>query len=438
MLKYEILKEKYNSPRVTGEVMDCSMPMTFDQHNNCGFNCLYCFSTFQRATGASEANYLAKKVKQVSVERFKRYFTELDDPKNPFRDIIKNRITMQFGGLSDPFCPIEEQTGVGYQILSFLKEIKYPVCFSSKSDLLLRDPKYLKLFEGMQDLWSYKASIITLDEEKAKVVEAGVPSPQRRLEVLRRLSEMGIWTILRLRPFIIGLSDLTYEELIKTAGEYGVKAMSTEFFCLELRSVNKAKAKYEALSEVLGFDVVNYYKNISPGSGYLRLNYSIKEKYINRMEEICREYGMNFHVSDAHHKEKGASGSCCGLPANGPFKFSKCQFTYALWFAKKNGQVTWSDIAEKDVWLKSTGPLKAPGFNTGNSYKRNKKCDVNFYDYLRNEWNSPKSHNSPYKYFGGILIPVGLDKNKDVIYKFNYDKAKLAETNLEQCRGCMA
>jgi len=417
-------------------VMDCSMPMTFDQYNNCGFNCLYCFSTFQRATGASAANYLARNIKKVSVEKFKSYFTDLDNPKNPFRELIRNRITLQWGGLSDPLCPIEEQEGTGYEILSFLKEIKYPICFSSKSDLLLRDPKYLALFEGMGDYWSYKASIITFDEEKAKKMEAGTPSPQRRLEVLKKLSEMGIWTILRLRPFIIGLSDLTYEELLTKAGEYGIKAVSTEFFCLELRSINKAKAKYDKISEIVGFDIINFYKNISKGSGYLRLNYSVKEKYINRMEELCDKYGMNFHVSDAHHKEKGASGSCCGLPADGRFKFSKCQFTYALWFAKKNGQVRWSDISKEDIWLKTTGPITAPGFNTGNNYKRNKKCDMDFYTFMRNEWNSPNSHNSPYKYFGGILVPDGLDENKDVIYKFNYEKAKLTEHNLNVCRGC--
>ena len=40
--------KKYGSPRITNEVLDCSMPMTFDQYSNCGYYCLYCFSSFQR------------------------------------------------------------------------------------------------------------------------------------------------------------------------------------------------------------------------------------------------------------------------------------------------------------------------------------------------------------------------------------------------------
>ena len=40
------------------------------------------------------------------------------------------------------------------------------------------------------------------------------------------------------------------------------------------------------------------------------------------------------------------------------------------------------------------------------------------YDYIHEVWNSPNSLKSPYKYFGGLLKPVGVDYNKDVIYKY--------------------
>lgn len=422
-MSYEILKGYYNSPRITGEYLDCSMPMTFDQYSNCGFNCKYCFSTFQRACGLGSENYLAKRVKKINLKNFKKFFTDLDNPKNPFRNIIKNKITMQFGGLSDPFCPIEEQEGLGYEILSFMKEIKYPICFSSKSDLLLRNDKYFDLFKGMEKYWSYKASIITLDEQKAKIIEGGVPTPKRRLEVLERLNSIGIWTILRLRPFIIGLSDLTYENLIREAGKIGVKALSTEFFCLEMRSINIAKNNYKILSDVVGFDIVQFYKNISIPRGYLRLNRSIKEPYYQRMIELCKEYNMNFHVSDAHGKELGCSGSCCGLPCdkNGDpslTNYSRGQFTNALQIAKKNGIVSWDDIVKYNVWLEDMSGKSAPGFNTSNSTRRNKKYSTSFLNSMRNEWNNPKSGNSPYKYFNGILYPLKLDKNKNVVYEY--------------------
>ena len=63
----------YASPRISGEFLDCSMPMTFDQYSNCGYNCLYCFSTFQRGIGSGAEDYWLKKVKAVNVEKFKKF-----------------------------------------------------------------------------------------------------------------------------------------------------------------------------------------------------------------------------------------------------------------------------------------------------------------------------------------------------------------------------
>jgi hypothetical protein len=36
------MTDYYSSPRWTGELMDCSMPVTFDQYSNCSFGCIYC------------------------------------------------------------------------------------------------------------------------------------------------------------------------------------------------------------------------------------------------------------------------------------------------------------------------------------------------------------------------------------------------------------
>ncbi len=40
----ELLPGYYVSPRWTYEILDCSMPMTFDTYSNCAFQCVYCFS----------------------------------------------------------------------------------------------------------------------------------------------------------------------------------------------------------------------------------------------------------------------------------------------------------------------------------------------------------------------------------------------------------
>jgi hypothetical protein len=50
---------------------------------------------------------------------------------------------------------------------------------------------------------------------------------------------------------------------------------------------------------------------------------------------------------------------------------------------------------------------------------------------MRSKWNTPNDSHSPYKYFGssgkkdengnrlGILHPIGVDKDKNIIYQYN-------------------
>ena len=43
------LKQDYSSPRWSMEIPDCSMPMSMDTYSKCAYNCLYCFSYFQKS-----------------------------------------------------------------------------------------------------------------------------------------------------------------------------------------------------------------------------------------------------------------------------------------------------------------------------------------------------------------------------------------------------
>ena len=55
----EKISESYGSPRWTGEIADCSLPMTLDTYSNCSFGCVYCFSQYQRGIGGAAEDYLS-------------------------------------------------------------------------------------------------------------------------------------------------------------------------------------------------------------------------------------------------------------------------------------------------------------------------------------------------------------------------------------------
>ena len=71
------IKYGYGSPRWTGEIADCSLPVTMDTYSNCSFGCVYCFSQYQRAIGGAKDAYLSKDVKAVNPEKIKKIHENL-------------------------------------------------------------------------------------------------------------------------------------------------------------------------------------------------------------------------------------------------------------------------------------------------------------------------------------------------------------------------
>lgn len=425
------LQMNYCSPRWSGEITDCSMPMTFDQYDHCSFNCLYCFSWFQKALKALNPlfpneygkNYQQNPVRSVNPSSMKKLFDlgyGQQGQKGQFYEYIKQKIAMQWGGLCDPFDGYERQYGIGLKILKDLKRHHYPICFSTKSTWWTEDDRYMRLFTG-EDQWNTKFSIINLDPDLAAKIEKGVPSPADRLKAMKRLHKINPdgGVTLRLRPFIIGMSDKDYIDLIKQAHEAGASAVSTEFFCLEDRAHRGTISRYEAMSEALGFDIRQYYKINSPGMcGYLRLNYKLKEPYIVKMRDLCHKLGMRFYVSDAHWKDQCDGGSCCGLPER--FNYSRAQYTELLQLAKSrpDGRVYWHDMGQHIEQYKNFRYIYAEGFNTVGSRKRTMRWNDTMYDYLLSIWNKPNDAKSPYKYFSGLLWPVDHDEDGNVVYEY--------------------
>lgn len=414
----EKIKQDYGSPRWSGELFDCSLPVTLDTYSNCSYGCVYCFSQYQRGIKKNKEEYFSKKVRSIDVESVKKIFSG-EDKKSQFYTYVKDKRPIQYGGLSDQFDEFERKYGKTYELLKFLREINYPICFSTKAAWFLDDPKYIELFKGA-DNWNMKFSIITLDENAAKKIEVGVPSPRKRLEAMKKYNKLSKGgTTLRLRPFIVGVSDKTYLDLIKEAHEAGATAVTTEFFCLELRSINFAKKNYKVISDFCGFDIVDFYRKYSGTSGYLRLNRKIKEPFIRKMKELCDKLDMRFYVSDADFKE--VSNNCCCCALNKDWKYSRGNFSAALQIARRCGTVRWSDI-EKDMYFYNFEGRKAHSCNLiSSNVQRACLAGLTFKDYMHHAWNNIQESKSPYKMFRKALIPVGYDEKGDIIYKYNDD-----------------
>ena len=393
------------------------MPMTFDTYSRCSYRCSYCFALNQKEIGHSKVGFHAA-VRCVDTKAIVRRFR---NPRGQFGEYIRQRRVMQWGGMADQFDEFERKHGKTLELLRFFRRIQYPLCFSTKATWWAYDQRYRDAFQGA-DYFNVKFSIITTDEEKAHVVETGCPTPQARLTAMREAAKfVGGGVTLRLRPFIIGLSDVGLEDLIAQAASAGAGAVSTEFFCLEMRAVT-GKERYGRISSAVGFDIVDYYKARSAGAGYMRLNREVKRPYVDRMEKACRKHGLRFYVSDMDFKERCDNGSCCGLPES--WNYSRGQFTHALVIARERGEVSWSDISKDAGELLTAKYQLAEGFNASSCERRARFNDQALADVMHYTWNHPNETKSPYMCFGGVLCPERVDENGDVVYRYDRELAE--------------
>jgi DNA repair photolyase len=362
------MKGYYLAPRWSNEISDCSMPLTFDTYSVCSYDCLYCFSFFQKSHALN--GYITKDVRAVNTQLVRRLFRRvLTNDKNmnkgerQFAPYIRERKVMQWGSMSDQFDETERKQGKTLELLRFFDEINYPLSFSTKATWWTEDDRYMALFAKHAHNWHVKMSIITSDKAKALKMERGVPEPAERFKAIKRLTDLGIHVTLRLRPFIIGLSE-DYETTIRQAAAEGVESMTTEWFCMEARADKDLKARYAKMSEILGYDIHRFYMEQSPQMGYKRLTRAIKAPVIKKMRSLAHELGMRFHVSDTFCREYNDAVNCCGVPPEWNSQVS--HLGGAILIAREKGEVHWQDIAPDCERLFDFKWSRSVGFNTAN------------------------------------------------------------------------
>ena len=421
----EVLRpaEDYASPRWSAEILDCSMPMSFDTYSRCAYNCQYCFSYFQKSHTTD--GYVEGRVRCVNTRKVISLFEnilsgdhdKLTQGQQQFIPYVQDRRIMQWGGLADEFDEYERRFGVTLELLKFFDKIDYPLSFSTKAAWWTEDPRYMDLFRKHAHNWHVKVSIITNDDTKARSMEKGCPTSTERLGAIKRLANLGIHVTLRLRPYIIGLSD-DYAALIPRAKQAGADSVTTEFFCMESRADDRLKARYAEMSRIVGYDIYDFYMKQSQQNGYKRLNKGIKAPIIVNMRSLAHNLGLRFHVSDMFCRECNDAPNCCGVPPEWGVN-QRGNIGTAICIARKKGCVCWSDIAQ-DVnrYFNGFEWVRGEGYNTGNNRQRAQTYGMSMAQVIRKNWNDVKRGNSPARGYGGVLTPSGIDKNGDVIYKY--------------------
>lgn len=416
------LDQSYNGIRFTADGFDCALPVSIDSHTVCSYSCLYCFSEF---LGGHVNNQTA--VKQYDLDKFERILSGEAQSRqaNAIRVALKRDqkqpCAVQLGALCDPFDNIERNQGWALRLPELLRKYNQPCRISTKGTLFLND-EYLDAFADPKLFW-VAFSIITCDDELCRKIDKFAPAPSERIRAMARLASRGVSTSLRFRPLIPNVSDRTprypkaYKTLIEMAGDAGAKAVSMEAIFAPGQLVKESRKRWDTLNELIGFDLIKFYKNHTPKRGAcVRLERPYLEDIFYEAREVAHKYGMTFGVSDPVMKHLNDTGCCCGIRPDDPVfgNWQRENATNAMVVARDEGKLVsaadgippWAHNVSKHDMCLITGPQAYAADSTS------------WADKLRDTWNDLKTNRGVLLYFQGALRPVDRDANGDIRYRY--------------------
>ena len=224
----------------------------------------------------------------------------------------RKRCMIGTGSMSDPYQPCEEQLQLTRRSLEIIRKHGFGAALLTKSDRVLRD---LDLLEALhrETRCVVQMTLTIWDEELSRILEPGVCSTRRRVEVLKEMQRRGIPTVVWLAPVLPFLTD-TEENLrpiLEACAEAGVKGILCFGMGMTLRDGNREyyyaalDRHFPGLKEKYIRTYGNAYEIPSPDSA----------KLMDLFRSFCREHGILYRPDD-----------CFGYMQEFPEKYQQISF----------------------------------------------------------------------------------------------------------------
>ncbi len=129
------------------------------------------------------------------------------------------------GTNTDPYQPIEREYGIMRGCLEVLSDAGHPVAIVTKGSLIERDIDILGDM-ARRGLVRVGISVTTMDARLSRLMEPRAPAPQRRLQMIRRLSGAGVPVRIMASPMIPALTDPELEAILRAGRDAGARTAS--------------------------------------------------------------------------------------------------------------------------------------------------------------------------------------------------------------------
>ena len=152
----------------------------------------------------------------------------------------RRRCMIGTGSMSDPYIPLETELCMTRRALELIDRYGFGVTLITKSDRLLRDIDLLKSINDKTKA-VVQVTLTTYDDELCKLVEPNVCPTSARFEMLKKLRDAGIPTVVWLCPILPFIND-TRDNLLgilSMCAEAGVRGIINFGMGLTLREGNR-------------------------------------------------------------------------------------------------------------------------------------------------------------------------------------------------------
>ena len=179
------------------------------------------------------------------------------------------------GAMSDPYMHCEKELKLTRKCLEIIRDNEFGIAIQTKSDLILRDIDLLSEINRCAKC-VVQITLTTYDDDLCRILEPNVCNTKRRIEVLEKMRERGIPTIVWLTPILPLINDT----------EDNITAILNE--CVR--------------TDVKG--VIDFGMGLTLREGDREYYYAALDKYFPGMKErYIRQYGNSYELPSLNAKE---------------------------------------------------------------------------------------------------------------------------------------
>jgi DNA repair photolyase len=143
----------------------------------------------------------------------------------------RRKCMISTGAMTDPYIHLEDEIGNTRKCLEIIYKYGFGLAIQTKSNRILRDLDLLKKINEKSKC-VVETTLTTYDEDLCKIIEPNVSTSKERFEVLKKMQENNIPTVVWLGPILPLIND-TKENLIEILN-YCIEAKVYGIICFNI------------------------------------------------------------------------------------------------------------------------------------------------------------------------------------------------------------